>query len=78
MDYCLLAREIPQGDAFRLKDLRAGVPWRERAVCKVLQLFGEVGNYGEQTKAPSRFGWDLGFAELSPAFGGEALGLHVV
>ncbi len=40
MDHCLLARGIPQVDAFRLKDLQAGVPEVERGVCKDLQSLG--------------------------------------
>jgi hypothetical protein len=43
VDHCLLARGIPQVDAFRLKDLQAGVPKVERGVCKDLQSLGAAG-----------------------------------
>jgi len=56
VDHCLVARGIPQVDAFRLKDLQAGVPKVERGVCKDLQSLeaGEVCASGARAvKGPS-------------------------
>jgi hypothetical protein len=56
VDHCLLARGIPQVDAFRLKDLRAGVPKVERGVCKDLQSMEGVGRgRGRKRPIPSFF-----------------------
>jgi len=52
VDHCLLARGIPQVDAFRLKDLQAGVPKVERGVCKDLQSLEAAGLGTGRRKRP--------------------------